>query len=49
MRTVFLSLVSVALNIVIFRHGITVHGTHPLLILASCLFWWSLYANWKRR
>lgn len=49
MRTMFLGIVMVALAIVIFRHGITMHGAHPLLTLVSFLFWWSLYANFNGR
>ena len=48
MRTIFLGILLVTVNIVIFRHGITMHGAQPLLTLVSFLFWWSLYANLKR-
>ena len=49
MRTIFLGIVLVIFNIVIFRHGIPLHGAHPVLTLVSFLFWWSLYANFKGR
>ena len=45
MRIIFLGILLVTLNIVIFRHGITTHGARPLLTLVSFLFWWSLYAT----
>ena len=48
-RTVFLGIATISLNIVYFRHGLTIHGAHPLLTLVVFFLWWSLYANLKGR